>query len=82
MIKEAAYNKPSLINFLTNGIFIEHNRAGVLALEHSIIGKEKKHNNYLHISSDHHIISCACDAIASVRTRTRTLHPVPPSACA
>ena len=30
-------------------MFVEHNREGVLALEHSIIGKGKKHN--LHVSN-------------------------------
>ena len=30
-------------------MFVEHNREGVLALEHSIIGKKKKHN--LHVST-------------------------------
>ena len=28
------------------GFFVEHNRAGVLALEHSIIGKEKSMSTY------------------------------------
>ena len=31
-------------------MFVEHNREGVLALEHSIIGKKKKHNLHVSIS--------------------------------
>ena len=36
-------------------MFVEHNRAGILALEHSIIGKEKKHN--LHVSNSNPDVS-------------------------